>query len=276
MSRAGGNPWSREETSLIASLADRALRRGELRPTRGWPKARPAPRGTAVDRIRHRTHRGTHGAGAVVESAADSASLRGRSGSPCCFQLTHPDNWRGRSHSRQSSRNPNRKPASSVARGSRLGSRMRLTEVEPLGGRRCKAGGATRPELADAPRGRAEEPTERGRRPQAPSTDLSIQGPCASPGFADVRRLTQVLATILDRASPLRTRLADSCRRRHGRLEKKKRKEKKKGGLRRNSRTRLRCKGAPRNRRRLRGRNHSFTYSLLDEVRAKNGRRRER
>ena len=208
MSRAGGNPSSREETSLIASLADRALRRGELRPTRGWPKARPAPRGTAVDRIRHRTHRGTHGAGAVVESAADSASLRGRSGSPCCFQLTHPDNWRGRSHSRQSSRNPNRKPASSVARGSRLGSRMRLTEVEPLGGRRCKAGGATRPELADAPRGRAEEPTERGRRPQAPSTDLSIQGPCASPGF--------------------------------------------------------------------RGRIHSFTHSLLDEVRAKNGRRRER
>ena len=166
-----------------------------------------------------------------MESAADSASLRGRSGSPCCFQLTHPDNWRGRSHSRQSSRNPNRKPASSVARGSRLGSRMRLTEVEPLGGRRCKAGGATRPELADAPRGRAEEPTERGRRPQAPSTDLSIQGPCASPGFADVRRLTRVLATILDRASPLRTRLADSCRRRHGRLEKQKRKEgeKKKG-----------------------------------------------
>jgi len=44
----------------------------------------------------------------------------------------------------------------------------------------------------------------------------------------------------------------------------------------RNSRTRLRCKGAPRNRRRLRGRNHSFTYSLLVEVRTKNGRRRER
>ena len=95
-----------------------------------------------------------------METAADSASTRGGSGLPRRFQLKHPQAFPQRTlariglegHARGEEQPSSQQEAGpSVARGSRRGSRMRLTVGYRLTERECKTVGATPPELADAP-----------------------------------------------------------------------------------------------------------------------------
>ena len=95
-----------------------------------------------------------------METAVDSASTRSGSGLPCRFQLKHPQAFPQRTLARfgleghahgEEQPSAQQEAGTSVARGSRRGSRMRLTVGYHLTKRECKTVGATPPELADAP-----------------------------------------------------------------------------------------------------------------------------
>ena len=216
MSRAGGNPSSREETSLIASLADRALRRGGYTQLGDGRWARPESRGATVDRAAPDSPWHSRPACRVpkargrgdVETTADSASTRGGSGLPCRFQLKHPQAFPQRTLARigleghahgEEQPSPQQEAGTSVARGSRRGSRTRLTVGYHFDGtrvqncRRYPAGTRGRALGARARRGTG------GAWPKfaGPEHRSFDPGPSRIVGFAVVRRLTrEVLAKL--------------------------------------------------------------------------------